>query len=178
MTHHGAHETNAAVTIAALARHRPLLPLVAEWFVNEWPAWYGPGGPGNVVADLSAFAGSEQTLPVGVIAFLGDQPVGAGALKAESIPSHRHLTPWAAAGFVLPQCRGRGIGALLLRALVAKADELGYDAVYCGTGTSATLLARCGWEPFETTALDGQPLTIYRFVHPGGPHAGRALPRR
>ncbi|MGH8607612.1 MAG: GNAT family N-acetyltransferase [Gammaproteobacteria bacterium] len=42
---------------------------------------------------------------------------GIAALKAESIASHRHLSPWAAAGLVKPSERGRGIGAQLLAAL-------------------------------------------------------------
>jgi GNAT superfamily N-acetyltransferase len=152
----------AVVVVQPLARHSELVPLVAEWFTSEWPSWYGPGGQGNVAQDLEAFSASETTLPVGMVIFENQVHVGAGALKTQSIPSHTHLGPWAAAGYVLPSCRGRGLGLCLLQALVAKAQELGFERVYCGTSTAERLLARAGWEMIEVTELEGKPLTIFR----------------
>lgn len=152
----------AAVNVAPMAEHRSLLPLVAEWFVSEWPGWYGPDGPGDVWADLTAFAASDSVLPVGVIAFVEGRPVGAGALKAESIPSHKHLSPWAAAGYVVPTCRGRGVGAALLAGLAAKGRSMGYEAIYCGTSTAQRLLMRCGWQAIASTVVDGKHLVVFR----------------
>jgi GNAT superfamily N-acetyltransferase len=154
--------SSSAVVIEPMIRHRGLLPLVAEWFTAQWPAWYGAGGAGDVRADLAAFSGSESTLPVGLLAFIDDQPVGTGVLKLESIASHAHLSPWAAAGFVLPQWRRCGIGAALLQGLLAKARALGHPHMYCGTSTSVSLLRRCGWEVVETVLHEGEPLTIFR----------------
>lgn len=154
--------TPAPVTIAPLSGHRDLLPLVAAWFVAEWPGWYGPGGRGDLWADLTAFAASERALPVGLLAFRDGRPVGAAALKAESIASHRHLSPWAAAGYVLPELRGQGIGAALLVGLVAQARALGYASVYCGTSSARSLLLRSGWQAIDSTLMEGEPLTVFR----------------
>lgn len=134
----------ATVTVEPVARHRELLPLVAQWFIAEWPTWYGPDGPGDVDADLKSFAASEDTLPIGMLGFEDGVPIGAGSLKVESIPSHKHLSPRAGGGFVLPERRGRGVGAVLLHALVKKANDLGYSHVYCGTSTSESRLTRAG----------------------------------
>ena len=152
----------ATVTVEPMARHRELLPLVAQWFISEWPTWYGPDRPGDVDADLKAFAASEDILPIGMLGFEDGIPIGAGGLKVESIPSHKHLSPWASAGLVLPERRGRGVGTVLLRALVKKANDLGYSHVYCGTSTSESLLKRAGWSLIEITVHDGKPLTIFR----------------
>jgi GNAT superfamily N-acetyltransferase len=151
------------VIIEPLTRHRPLLTLIAKWLVSEWPAWYGPGGTGDVDNDLRAFAASEDVLPIGMVAFEDDVPVGIAVLKGESVPSHRHLGPWAACGFVLPEHRGRGAGSLLLHAVARKADDLGYPNVYCATSTSKRLLERAGWFPMETTLCDGCTLTVFRM---------------
>ena len=151
-----------SVVVEPLANHLDLVTVVARWFVSEWPAWYGIDGPGDVIKDLQAFSASVQTLPVGLVAFENGRPVGAGALKAESIPSHTHLSPWAAAGFVLPVCRGRGIGGALLAGIVVHARSLGHPWVYCGTSTSKSLLERSGWSVVEITQLDNKPLTIFR----------------
>lgn len=69
-------------TFEPLARHRGLLPLVAQWFISEWPTWYGPGRLGDVDADLNAFADSEDVIPVGMVAFEDGVPVGTGVLRS------------------------------------------------------------------------------------------------
>ena len=139
-----------------------LMPAMSHWLLSEWPDWYGEGGPGNLNADVKAFASSELTLPIGFVALDDGVTVGFGALKAESIPSHRHLGPWAAAGFVLPARRGQGIGAFLLQALVDHAGKLGYEHVYCGTSTSVSLLRRAGWEVIEEIVHAGESMVIFR----------------
>ena len=151
-----------AVIVKPLAHKRELVPVLAQWFTSEWPQWYGPGGQGSAASDLDEFAASEFKLPVGMVIFENQVPVGAGALKAQSIPSHPHLSPWAAAGYVLPSHRGRGLGAILLSALVEKANALGFEHVYCGTSTAERLLARAGWRSLEVVVHAGKPLTIFQ----------------
>ncbi len=151
----------AALRIEPLCQHKAWLPEVARWFVAEWPGWYGPGGQGDVSQDLQAFAASADTLPLGLLALQGDQPVGAAALKAESIPSHRHLGPWAAAGYVRPGLRGQGVGAALLAALRLHAQRLGHPQLYCGTATANRLLLRSGWTVIDSTVLDGKLLQVF-----------------
>lgn len=149
------------ITVAPLADHRGLVPLLRDWFVAEWPAWYGPGARGDALADLTAFAASATALPIGMIAFDAGTPVGIAALKAESLPTHRHLTPWAAAGLVLPAYRRRGIGAQLLHALVRCAADLGHARIYCGTSTAVSLLQRSGWRELDTIVHDGESVVVF-----------------
>ena len=118
------------------------------WFETEWPSYYGTRGPGDARLDLQAFA-NRGSLPVGVVAFRGGEVCGVAALKAESISSHRHLSPWAAAGLVPPSERGQGIGAQLLAALEREARNLGFQHIYCGTSTAESLLQRSGWQLIE-----------------------------
>lgn len=147
--------------VEPLADHAGLCPVVAQWFRNEWPRWYGPGGPGDADADAAAYAASRTRLPVGVVAFERGVPVGLAALKAEGLPTHPHLTPWAAAGCVVPSRRGRGIGAALLRELVRLTGTLGFPRVYCGTATAVRLLQREGWQQIDTVRHDGEALAIF-----------------
>ncbi|BAH40682.1 putative acetyltransferase [Gemmatimonas aurantiaca T-27] len=137
------------------------MPLVAAWFVAEWPDWYGDGGPGDAAADVAAFSTSPDALPLGVIAFEHGEPVGVAALKADSVASHRHLTPWAVAGYVVPHRRGAGIGTQLLAALRSHAERLGYAHVYCATSTAGPLLQRQGWMPVNMCDDEAGPLTVF-----------------
>lgn len=148
------------VTVEPLAAHPEALPLLEEWFKAEWPSYYGCDGPGDARRDLRSFANVES-LPVGVVALQDGKVRGVAALKAESIPSHRHLCPWAAAGLVESTLRGHGIGTKLLEALEAQARSLGFSHIYCGTNTAESLLQRCGWQLMERIIHEGQDLGIY-----------------
>lgn len=152
---------NQLVSIELLADHRELPPLLQRWFEAEWPAYYGPNGQGDAGEDLRAIA-NRGSLPIGFVALRHGVACGVAALKRESIASRGHLSPWAAAGLVLPVERRKGIGSLLLAALEGKAHKLGFPFIYCGTGTAHTLLRRRAWEFMEWVAHDGQSLGIYR----------------
>ncbi len=147
-----------------LSQAPELAPQVEAWLLSEWPSWYGPGGAGNLSSDIAAFSASSVTLPIGIIALRNEEPVAFGALKSESISTHAHLAPWAAAGYVKPELRAQGIGAALLGALVAQATQLGYQSVYCGTSTAENLLRRAGWQVVEQVVYAGKPLFIFRSV--------------
>lgn len=149
------------ITIEPLAHHKDLLPLLEQWFITAWPNWYGPAGPGDARHDLNNFA-RRGTLPTGLLAFMDGNVCGVAALKADSIESHAHLTPWAAAGLVAPHLRGQGIGARLLGALEDKARRLGHTHIHCATATAESLLLRCGGEVLERIHHDGQRLGVFR----------------
>ena len=93
------------------------LPVLTRWFVEEWGPYYGPEGPGDAEADLRA-ANQRDQLPICLVALDAAGGVtGTVALRAESIASHRHLTPWLAALLVAPEHRRRGIGTALIAAI-------------------------------------------------------------
>lgn len=144
---------------AYLADHPELLPRLRAWFEAEWPGWYGPGGPGDAEEDLRAYCGRDA-LPIGIVGFEGDELVGIMALKATSaaLPD---VGPWASAGFVRPDARGRGVGARLLRVLEDVAHGLGFARIYSCTATSATLLERAGWHYLEHADMLGEPVAVY-----------------
>lgn len=150
-----------ALAIDSLAAHPEALPLLERWFEAEWPGYYGPGGCGDAAADLLAYS-NARGLPVGVIALLGSEPCGVAALRADSIPTHAHLCPWAVAGLVVPGLRGRGIGLRLLRAVEEEARRLGFRHIHCATATAAGLLRRASWAFMEEVDHDGGRLAIFR----------------
>lgn len=151
----------AVVAVARLARHRALVPTIAEWFRQVSPGWYAPGGAGDAVADLCAFAAGTGQLP-GVVAFVDGEPCGAAASKASSIPSHAHLGPWAAAGCARPAGGGQGSAAHRLAALDGEARVLGHAALYCGTATAGSRLQRAGWFDFDEVELGGKAVGVHR----------------
>jgi GNAT superfamily N-acetyltransferase len=99
-------------------------------------------------------------LPVGLIAWYDNELCGIAALKAHSLSPHTHLSPWAAAGFVLPPFRGRGIGSSLVRALTEVARGFSYSNMYGATATAMGLLERQGWPLMERHRYDGKAVSV------------------
>jgi GNAT superfamily N-acetyltransferase len=147
--------------ISYLADHPEAVPVLKEWFQTEWADYYGPTGPGDAERDLIAYS-SREKLPVGLVAFCEDRLCGIAALKPDSISTHTHLCPWAAAGLVAPGFRRRGIGASLVSALEDVARDLGYSTIYCGTSTAIGLLTRNGWEFMERVSCSGEDVSVYQ----------------
>lgn len=135
-----------------LANHPEALPLLKEWFEQEWAPYYGPGGPGNAKADLMESCNRVE-LPIAIVAILDGEVVGTAALKAESISTHKHLTPWLAALLVRPKFRRRGIAERLIAGVEEKAYDLGFQSIYVGTsegsGSSESSLRKRGWKFVE-----------------------------
>jgi GNAT superfamily N-acetyltransferase len=151
------------VAIEPLSSHIDLLPVVAEWFGQEWPSHYREVGVASAAVDAMSYS-RRVGLPRGLVAFVSGQPCGFVALKSEPFPSHPHLTPWAGAAFVLPALRRRGIGRALLSAVEAEAAAQGHSRVYCATGTSASLLLRAGWQLLEQVEHQRQNVGVYEKV--------------
>ena len=148
------------VRIGYLVDHPEALPTLERLFESEWASYYGAGGRGNAHQDLIAYSNRGQ-LPVGLVAFLDSEPCGVAALKADSISTHKHFTPWIAGGMVAPQFRRNGIGARLVSALEDVARNLGFTTVYSGTSTANSLLIHEGWQLMEVVQYDGEAVSIY-----------------
>lgn len=68
-----------------------LEPLIAQWFLQEWPSHYGPLGKGDVWQDIATYRHREGT-GMGIIAFEANKPCGFIALKNDKfLPETRHF---------------------------------------------------------------------------------------
>lgn len=146
--------------VGYLADHPEALPVLEHLFQTEWPDYYGTDSPGDARRDLVAYSNRDQ-LPIGLVAFVGSKPCGVGALKSESITTHKHLTPWVAGGMVAPQYRRQGIGATLTARLLNVARDLGFKVIYSGTSTANSLLIREGWRQIDLALYNGEAVSIY-----------------
>ena len=162
---------NEPITIAPLADHQHVLPMLARGLEQEWPGWYGPGGPGDAPKDL-AEAAQRERLPVALIALRDGVPCGISVLRpADAAAAQTGHGPWVGGGLVRAELRGQGIGARLLAAVEGEARRLGFATIYCSTHRAQRLLERCGWEAIGTITHDDAPLSVYRKatrVEPGG----------
>ena len=80
------------------------------------------------------------------------ESVGTIAVREESVPSYRHLSPWLAGFLVAPRHRRWGIGSALIAELENEARQLGFERIY--TATELAIENR-GWQAIETPTLRG-----------------------
>ncbi len=158
-------DSATSLKIELLADHPEAIPILKEWFEREWEPYYGPAGPGNAQEDLRDSCNRDE-LPVALVAIYEGEVCGTAALKAESVSTHKHLTPWLAALLVAPAFRRRGVGEQLIAAIEEKASQLGYKCIYVGTGegsgTPESLLRNRGWKFVEKEPYFVSEVSIFQ----------------
>ena len=124
-----------------------VIPILVAWYVAEWEPHYGEKGAGDAETDLVAATTSRERLPVCLVAFDAEgMPLGTASLKTESLPSHRHLSPWITALLVSPHERRHGVATELLGAVERQAAKLGFELLYVATNAMRGYLENRGYE--------------------------------
>jgi GNAT superfamily N-acetyltransferase len=145
--------------IATLAQHPEHVCTVAGWIFHEW----GSRLPG---VNLEKIETQFQThlnrnrIPLTLLAFEGDLPVGTSSLVLQDISSRPELSPWVAGVYVLPEHRGKGIGSRLVGLAEQVARRLGVKQLYLFTHDRAGFYANFGWRALEQTQYHRLPVVI------------------
>lgn len=121
----------AGLSIDHLHRHPGHLERVARWIHAAF--WTRSGQGVETVIGLLENARDPDRIPLSLLARVGDEPAGTVNLVACDSRERHDLTPWLAALYVSPEYRRRGIGAALVRALMAEAARLGSGEIYLET---------------------------------------------
>ena len=143
-------------------RPEALLTL-AEWQHAEW----GHLRPGDTLEKrmtrLRGFSKSNQ-IPLTVVALEGNEVLGSASLIEHDMETRMELTPWLAGVFVGEPYRRRGIGAELVRRIMAEAGRLKVPVLYLYTVHSEKFYAGLGWTLMERTSYREQPIVIMTYT--------------
>ena len=149
-----------AAAIAPLSGHAALAPVLARWHHAEWSHLYSGWTLAVAEAELRDHA-TRQGIPTTLVALEGDDCLGSASLGREDAPEFNALgEAWLASLYVRPEARGRGIGAALVRAIVALAAREGLPRLCLFTPAHAGFYERLGWRGFATATLRGQPVQL------------------
>lgn len=153
--------------IAALNRFPEYAPILAHWSYMEW--YRARSMDFNLVLRAYQERARNEGVPLSFVAMDGSLPVGMVTLKLDDLWSRKDLNPWLASLYVLPDYRKAGAGDALIRAVIARAQGLGYGRIYLFLGQHDRdwLLGyylRRGWEVVEDAVdNDGLPTTILAY---------------
>ena len=148
-------------TIDLLGHHLDLVPLIARWHWDEWGGDYANTSLDEWTAQLATKTRTDG-MPCSWVAFVDDEPVGSVVLELDGVEPRPELKPDLGGLYILPQHRHCGIGSALVLACEAGAREFGVSDLYLYTESAESLYARLGWETFEVTKFQKQPVAIMR----------------
>jgi GNAT superfamily N-acetyltransferase len=153
----------AAIRIVFLEDLPSAVEQIQQWYRDEWPAWYGPGGPGDAQSDLANCLTTSGKLPKCLVAIDDrDQPLGTASLRQTSPGSDQYPGVWLTALLVPSQYRWSGIGTALVAAAEREVKRLEFSSIHASTKTVHSLLKRRGWTSLDAIWYSGDRLEIFR----------------
>jgi N-acetylglutamate synthase-like GNAT family acetyltransferase len=133
-----------------LANHKQCICEIADLIYGQWPDLLQADGISKeqLLVLLALRANTEQ-LPITFVALLNGELIGTGSIKLEEPGTKVGLSPWLAGIYIKEPYRGRGVGVQIVRALEAKARDLGVETMYLSVGRAVDFYAKLGWSVME-----------------------------
>jgi N-acetylglutamate synthase-like GNAT family acetyltransferase len=154
-------------TIEYLADHAEFLPTLAKWQDAEW-GYLRPGDSMEKRMARLQDSANRDRLPLTVVAHANGEVQGSASLIQHDMDTRLELSPWLAGVFVGAEYRRQGIGAELVRRIMAEATNLKVSLLYLYTVHSEKFYANLGWSLQEHTAYREQNVAIMTY-HPMKP---------
>jgi GNAT superfamily N-acetyltransferase len=138
------------IVIDYLANHKDLIPEITDLLYGQWAdLFHASGTSKEKLRDLLVERAVTDKLPIAVVALSDGVLAGTGSIKLFEPGTRAGLTPWLAGMYVKDAYRGSGIGASIVRALEAKAGELGVATMYLSVGAAEAFYLDLGWTVLE-----------------------------
>lgn len=148
-----------------LCDHAHHAATLARWHFRQWQALLPDWSEADALDELKTHT-RRRHLPTTLVAVAGERLCGSVSLLVTDHRSLPQYSPWLASLYVDDPLRGKGIGAALVRALVAEAAALGIGTLYLYTDDGQRFYESLGWEVQEYAVLDGHRVVVMR-VSPG-----------
>jgi len=146
--------------IETLAAHPLHVDTLARWHHAEWGALMAPWSLADAQAELRSHAHFEPYPVTWVGLDEAGALAGSVSLVETDAPEFAEYSPWLASLYVRPDCRGRGLGEVLVRTLTGHARGLGFARVYLFTPGTTAMYQRCGFVASATLPLGGRTVTL------------------
>jgi predicted N-acetyltransferase YhbS len=150
------------MTIEYLADHPEFLSILAEWQHAEW-GYLRPGDTLEARTNRLRGEGERGRIPLTVVAHENGEVLGSASLIPHDMDTRSELSPWLAGVFVGTDHRKKGIGAQLVRRIMAEAAGLKVPILYLYTVHSENFYASLGWSLQEHTAYREQNVAVMTY---------------
>jgi len=147
------------VCISRISSDSAHLNTAARWLNDEWGRDMG-NTLGETLEWCIDLAEAQDEALYGAV--IDDRLIGIATLVRSDLESQPHLTPWLSGLYVSPLHRGREVGAMLVRRVMAAARLLGHSRVYlfCPQGRLETYYAGLRWRRERPVSVDRRPYVV------------------
>ncbi len=155
------HLNSRPIKIDFLKNHPNVIPeLAAIWHQVLGSIWVPDISIEHVIARFQEHL-NENQLPLTLVAFCDDKPVGMCSLR-DNDGIRPDLTPWLGSLVVHPDYQRVGIALKLINAVKQKAKQLGFNRLYLFAfdPTLPNYYARLGWDKMGMDKFKGHDVTV------------------
>ncbi len=145
--------------IVALATARDRLDRLSAWHGAAWAHLYAGWNAVEARADFARERG-DGAPPFTLLALENNELLGSVSLVEDDLPGWKSTDPWLGSFLVAPHQRSRGVGAALMRAMLAHADGRGWPQLLLFTEARQAYFARFGFNAIGTHVAGGYPVTV------------------
>jgi GNAT superfamily N-acetyltransferase len=149
------------ITIDYLADRPEFIHQLAQLAWEEWQPIYRQRGQtfDDTVKNYRERTNTDR-LPLTLVALHDQQFVGMVSLKYHDLDIWPGPDPWLGGLLVLPDWRGRGIAAVLIRRAIELAKKLKLPQLLLWTSSAEGLYLRLGWQVIQRMEYCGKQIVV------------------
>jgi len=125
-----------------------LVRVLARLHYEEW-SYLRPGESREERTSRLRGCMGHREIPTVVVALDNEVLLGSAMLVLKDLDTHRQLSPWLAAVYVIREFRGQGVATSLVRRIIDEAEALGIRKLYLYTPSAERFFSRQGWSVME-----------------------------
>lgn len=154
---------NDKIKLCFLKDHQGLIPEIAKWSIKE----FGYLNPGKTVDDainkLNMHLNTD-TVPICFVLLNDNKLIATAALRKIDIDTYQSVSPWLGSVMVDEQCRGKGIGSLLVKLVMTEAEKIYKGSWYLYTPDRENFYTNLGWEKIDKTNYNNVPGVVMQLA--------------
>lgn len=139
------------------------IPQLAEWHHQEWAHLSSADATVTTLVEQMSEYLTDTAIPKMFICEDANQVMGSSSLTAADMDSRTDLSPWLANVYVNAVHRNKGLGKLLVNAVVEHARAIGLQKIYLFTADKADFYQALGWSTISREYYMGEMVTIMEY---------------
>jgi GNAT superfamily N-acetyltransferase len=144
-----------------LADQPELLPVLADWFYDEWGRNDPSSSREKTSNTLSEYLNRDR-IPLTIVRLRGSLAIASASLKIQEMETHPQFTHWLGGVYVHPDFRQQGIGSHLVKYSADLAKKLEVCHLYLYTRDHEHFYTRLGWQEIERPIYQGRVAIIMK----------------
>ncbi|MEO5973645.1 MAG: GNAT family N-acetyltransferase [Ilumatobacteraceae bacterium] len=153
-------------TLQSLGQCEQHWKTAAAWSFAAWADEFPADTVATYLDQYAEVQRSTTGLPevVAAISVSGELLGIATLVLDDELPGATEDGPWLAAVYVSPRARRQGIGQAITMWVTARAQMLGYPAIYLYTEDKREWYENLGWKFCRISAINGLPVSVMKLM--------------